>query len=85
MQNLFLELVFVVSLALIVYLMALAVPRMKEEEGMETPQKKINLHLDKLDTFFIKVKDKILRRTKILVMKIDNFISKQLRSRHERP
>lgn len=80
MANLILELTVMVSLAIIVYLMAAAVPRVEEKEGEEKLQR-TTLPLDKLDDFLIKVKDKLLRRTKILVMKIDNFISRQLRSK----
>ena len=81
MANLILELTVMVSLAIIVYLMAAAVPRIeeKEEEGGKT--QRTALPLDKLDNFLIKLKDKLLRRTKILLMKIDNFISRQLKAK----
>jgi len=82
MADLILELTIMVSLAVIVYLMAAAVPRIeeKEEEG-EGRIQRTALPLDKLDNFLIKLKDKSLRRTKILLMRIDNFISRQLRTK----
>jgi hypothetical protein len=81
MANLILELVIMVSLAVIVYLMAAAVPRVEEKEEGENKSPRTTLPLDKLDNFFIKVKDKFLRRTKVLVMRVDNFISRQLKSK----
>ena len=83
MQILFLELVILISLAVIVYLMAAAVPRVEEKPLKEGEVRRSSLPLDKLDNFLIRMKDKLLRRTKVLVMKVDNFISKQLKSRRD--
>ncbi|MDD5710493.1 MAG: hypothetical protein PHV43_00070 [Candidatus Colwellbacteria bacterium] len=80
MTDLILELTVMVSLAIIVYLMAAAVPRVEEEMGEERIQR-TSLPLDKLDSFLVKFKDKLLRRTKILLMRIDNLISRQLRTK----
>ena len=84
MQNLFLELTLLVSLAIIVYLMSATVPRIEDkkevEDGGGTP-KRSSLPLDKLDEALLRFKDKLLRKMKVFVMKIDNFISKQLRSK----
>ncbi len=82
MADLILELTVMISLAVIVYLMAAAVPRIEEEEeeGEGKTQRTV-LPLDKLDNFLIKLKDKSLRRTKILLMRIDNFISRQLKTK----
>jgi len=83
MQNLFLELTLLISLAIIVYLMSAALPRIEEEEDEEgeSAAKRSNLPLDKLDDLLIRGKDKLLRKMKVLVMKADNFISKQLKGR----
>jgi hypothetical protein len=81
MANLILELIVMVSLAIIVYLMAAAVPRVEEKEEGEERLQRTTIPLAKLDNLLIKVRDKLLRRTKIMVMKIDNFISRQLRSK----
>lgn len=85
MQNLFLELTLLVSLAIIVYLMSAALPRIedKKEEDNEGGSRRSSLPLDKLDRVLIKLKDKFLRKMKVLVMKTDNLISKQLRSRKD--
>ncbi len=85
MQNLFLELTLLVSLATIVYLMSAAIPRIedKKEEEDNGGSKRSSLPLDKLDEVLLKFKDKFLRKMKVFVMKIDNFISKQLRSKKD--
>jgi hypothetical protein len=86
MQTLFLEITLLVSLAVIVYLMAAAVPRVEdkkvEEEG-NGELRNSGLHFDKLDKFLLKLKDKSLRRLKVMVMKTDNLISKHLKSKGE--
>lgn len=84
MQNLFLELTILVSLAIIVYLMSAALPRVedkKEEEDSVGVSKRSSLPLDKLDEVLLRFKDKFLRKMKVFVMKVDNFISKQLKSK----
>ncbi|MEX2054244.1 MAG: hypothetical protein WD883_01750 [Candidatus Colwellbacteria bacterium] len=83
MQNLFLELTLLVSLAIIVYLMSAALPRIEEEDegGEESEAKRSTLPLDKLDQLLIKAKDKFLRKVKVVIMKADNFISRQLKGR----
>ncbi len=86
MQNLFLELTLLISLAIIVYLMSAAIPRIEDKKEGEDDgggSKRSSLPLDKLDEVLLKFKDKLLRKMKVLVMKIDNFISKQLRSKKE--
>jgi len=86
MQNLFLELTLLVSLATIVYLMSAALPRIedkKEEGDGAAGSKRSSLPLDKLDEVLVKMKDKFLRKMKVIVMKADNLISKQLRSKKD--
>ena len=85
MQNLFLELTLLISLAVIVYLMSAAIPRIEEkkEEDDNGGSKRSSLPLDKLDEVLLRTKDKLLRKTKVLVMKVDNLISKQLRSKKD--
>ena len=86
MQNLFLELTLLISLAVIVYLMSAAIPRIedkKEEENDGGSSRRSSLPLDKFDEVLLRIKDKFLRKMKVMVMKIDNLISKQLRSKKE--
>jgi len=73
-----------VSLAIIVYVMALAVPRVQEERRDGDLAPKGAHAFEKLDEALLKSKDKFLRRAKVVVMKADNLISKQLRSRKDR-
>lgn len=85
MQNLFLEISLLTSLAIIVYLMSAALPRMedKKEEAEDGGSKRSSLPLDKLDELLLKANDKFLRKMKVVVMKADNLISKKLRSKRE--
>ena len=82
MQSLFLELTLLVSLAVIVYLMSAAIPRIEDEKKEDDGgSKRSSLPLDKLDEVLLKAKDKFLHKMKVLVMKADNLISKQLKSK----
>ncbi|MCR4261120.1 MAG: hypothetical protein NUV96_02225 [Candidatus Colwellbacteria bacterium] len=85
MQNLFLELTLLVSLAIIVYLMSAALPRIEDrkEENDNGGTKRSSLPLDKLDEALLRIKDKFLRKVKVVVMKVDNLISKQLRAKKD--
>jgi hypothetical protein len=85
MTILILQIVLMGSLAVIVYLMALAVPRI-EEDKKEIGSKNgvVPLPLDKLDAQLNKWKDRILRRLKVFVMKADNYISKQLKKEEKK-
>jgi hypothetical protein len=88
MTNLILQLVLMISFAVIVYLMAIAVPRVEEDGDGSTKEKqtkhRITIHIDKLDAVLNKWKDKALRRIKIIVMKTDNYISRQLNKKEEK-
>jgi len=80
-----------VSLGVIVYMLALAVPRVSkpEESSLETNTTgKIKLGaahaLDKVDGKLKVIKDKTLRRLKVSIMRVDNFISKQLNNEKDK-
>ncbi len=81
MIDLFLELALMVSLGVIVYLMAVAVPRVGEEEADSAKRngRTNNLPLEDFDVLLKNLRDKLLRRTKIVIMKIDNFLSRKLK------
>jgi len=84
MQSLFLELSLLTSLAVIVYLMSAALPRIEEDEGDDNAEsKRASLPLDKLDQLLLRTKDKFLRRMKVFVMKADNLISRQLKGKKD--
>lgn len=72
------------SLAVVVYLMASAIPRIEETETKKSNNSSTNLPLERLDVFLNTLKDKALRRLKVVVMKTDNLISKQLNNKKEK-
>ena len=83
--DLFIQISLMVSLGTIVYLVSLAVvraPEPTETEVLNTENNKRRLGallpLDEIDVRLRALKDKILRRLKVIVMKFDNFISKRL-------
>ncbi len=77
--NFILQLVFLVSFGVIIFLVASAIPRIPEEEGKEpeTPWIK-KVPLKKMDTFVAESKNKVLRRVKVVILKVENFINKHL-------
>ena len=84
MYELILELILMTSLAVVVYLMAIAVPRVEESNEKKNGNGATSIPLDKLDAMFGRAKDKVLRRIKVFVMKTDNFISRQLNNKEEK-
>ena len=78
------QLILMISLAVVVYLMAIAVPRVEENGEKQNGGSSTNLHLEKLDALLAKGKDKALRRLKVVIMKTDNFISRQLNNKEEK-
>lgn len=83
MYELILQLVLMLSLAVVVYLMAVAIPRVEETKAKNSNNSSTNLPLEQLDDFLNSVKDKLLRRLKVFVMKVDNLISRQLNNKKE--
>lgn len=86
MYDFVLQLFLVSSLALIVYLLARALPRVEEEETcpkffncMERWFKK--LPLAKIDNSLNNYFEKTLRKARVVVMKADNAINKHLNNR----
>ena len=84
MYELILELILMTSLAVVVYLMAIAIPRVEESEEKKNGNGTTSIPLDKLDEMLGRAKDKVLRRLKVFVMKTDNFISRQLNNKEEK-
>jgi len=84
MYELILQLILMTSLAVVVYLMAIAVPRIEEAEEKKNGNSRANLPLDKLDAMLGRAKDKTLRRLRVVVMRADNFISRQLNNKEEK-
>ena len=83
MYDLFIQTALIVSLGVIVYLVAAAAPRIQDpDEALVGTNFKARfgeiIPLDRLDIWLNGAKDKGLRRLKVIVMKVDNFISKRL-------
>ncbi|OGY61311.1 MAG: hypothetical protein A3F99_02720 [Candidatus Colwellbacteria bacterium RIFCSPLOWO2_12_FULL_43_11] len=83
--DLFIETSLMVSLGIIVYLVSLAVSRTPEPSEVNTLEVRKStrrlgalLPLDEIDVRLRAIKDKILRRLKVVIMKFDNFLSKRL-------
>ena len=86
MYNFVLQTVMFVSLGIVVLLVARALPRVPDRG---TPQQ-TRMHsffdrmiskripLDKLDSFAQSFSEKVLRKTKVIVMKTDNFVDDHL-------
>jgi hypothetical protein len=84
MYSLFIQTTLMVSLGVIVYLASLAVSRTSENNSSNgngtSPNRRWGaiLPLDEIDRRLVAVKDKMLRRLRVIIMKFDNFISKRL-------
>lgn len=80
MYDFILQIIIIVSLAVLVYLVARVVPRISE---MVVPTSQKNyldelikkIPLDKIDAFLNSLIAKVLRKAKIFVLKLDNLIS----------
>lgn len=94
MPDLILQLILFSSFAVIVYLMAIAVPRVKDDElNMNSNKVASILPLDRMDAFLNIWKEKVLRRLRIYLMKAERGVTSQLdksremyeRGREKRP
>lgn len=76
-----------ISLGVIVYLMASAVPRVEsspDDKISDDDKNSIILYLDRLDAWLNRAKDRVLRRAKVFVMRTDNLIQKELNKEEEK-
>ena len=79
MADLILQLILFSSFAVIVYLMAIAVPRVKDDELNVNSSKVASiLPLDRMDAFLNSWKEKVLRRLRIYLMKAERGVTSQL-------
>ena len=87
MYDFFLQLFFISSLAVIVYLMARALPRVQEEEGYTTTALEYlegwvkKLPLSKIDRSLNTRFEKTLRKIRVVVLRLDNVIHNHLSNR----
>ena len=86
MADLILQLILLSSFAVIVYLMAIAVPRIKDDElnvnGSKSKMASV-LPLDQMDAFLNNWKEKVLRRLRIYLMKAERGVTNQLHKSRE--
>lgn len=68
------------SLGVVVYILAVAIPRVGEPESKPNPIREWvhRLPLHHMDATINSFVDKILRKSKIVVMKVDNFITSHI-------
>lgn len=70
-----------VSLAVILYLIAKTLPRVDDKEISATPIIKdqwITGYLEKIDEWIKIFMEKTLRRAKVLILKLDNIVTKKI-------
>lgn len=79
MYDFFLQTVFMASLAGVVYLISRGVPRISESEESKSSffSKSFSspIFLEKVDGFISSLLEKILRKLKVFLMRVDNVIS----------
>jgi len=85
MYDLFLQIVFMGSLGVIIYIMALSIPRLDYADKPIGKIKQVlsNIPLHKIDHFLTGYKERILRRIRLITLKLDNLISSSLHKSKE--
>ncbi|PJC65499.1 MAG: hypothetical protein CO020_00290 [Candidatus Colwellbacteria bacterium CG_4_9_14_0_2_um_filter_50_12] len=81
MYDLFIQLVIMVALGTVVYLLAIASPRVQDDQHFEEHRVAgwvRKLPLERIDAFLAGYRDKILRRLKVWILKADNFVGRWL-------
>ena len=68
-----------VALAVILYLMAEALPRISDEpENSRAEKSRAMFYVEKLDTLLKTFLEKTLRQLRVWILKFDNFISRKI-------
>jgi hypothetical protein len=85
MYNFILQTIVMASLAVIIYLFARAMPRVSEssdqKQGGDYIEELLNkLPLEKADAFVSMAMEKMLRKFKVLILKVDNLLTHHLRN-----
>ena len=82
MYDFIVQIVLVGSLAVMIYLLARALPRVTDDQGVMPPgffdRLVDRLPLERIDTAASSFFEKMLRKAKILVLKLDNVINSYL-------
>lgn len=78
--NFFLDILILVSLGTVIYILAHTLPRISDEKPKEKDLKtsKVLPYLEIFDNRFKKISEKGLRTCKIMLLKVDNSLSKKL-------
>lgn len=78
------QILLIASLGMMMYIIARAAPRIGDDISvLEEKKKKPFLNLEKIDTVLNTILEKFLRRTKLILMQLDNIVSGYLyRVRH---
>ncbi len=79
MAHFILQTLIMLALGAIIYLMAVALPRVGDEE-INTPGKtsRTMVYIEKADEIFQGFWEKTLRRFRVWLLRLDNFITKKL-------
>lgn len=89
MTSFILEIIMVASLGVVLYLFARALPRV--DDVLVSPEDKklrthwLTVYLEKADEWLKVVFEKFLRRVKVLLLKLDNIVSKRLNKFKKEP
>lgn len=83
MYNFVLQTIIMVSLGTIIYLIARAVPRVSETVKFEQRENYFDrifkkLPIEKADAFVSMIMEKMLRKFKIVILRLDNLLTKHL-------
>ena len=83
MYNFILQTAIFTSLAALIYLAAATLPRLTDKPEEAKPVRSLSgwlsfLPLEKMDNKLNALLERFLRRVKLVVMKLDNFLSRQL-------
>lgn len=85
MYNFILQTIVMASLAVIIYLFARAMPRVNEfsvqKQGGDYIEDLLNrLPFEKADAFVSMAMEKMLRKSKVLILKLDNLLTRHLKN-----
>ncbi|MFA5052609.1 MAG: hypothetical protein WC565_00930 [Parcubacteria group bacterium] len=81
-----LETIIFLALGAIVFILARALPRIEDEVAVRKPRKERlarlakKIPLDKIDDSLNLIMHKALRKTKIIILKADNFVTDKLKN-----
>lgn len=86
MYDLILQLAMVLSLSAIVYLLARALPRVRDEDvlvrGDYFERLVAKIPISKIDAWFALLIAKFLRRLRVIILKFDNVLHRSITSAH---